>query len=73
MVNGALDFQGDRPFFFLMTRHAGPVILITTPLDEGKEARIREAAPNARIVREPELAADPGLVQEIEICYPRLP
>ncbi len=49
------------------------MILITTPLDEGKQARIRAAAPDARIVQEPELAADPDLVSQIEICYPRLP
>ncbi len=72
-VNGGLDFQGKRLSLFSMRRRTGPVILITTKLDEGREARIRAAAPDARIVREPELAADPGLIHEIEICYPRLP
>ena len=56
-----------------MSRHSGPVILVTAKLEGGQEARVRAAAPGARIVREPELAADPCLVHEIEICYPRLP
>jgi len=56
-----------------MSIDSGPLILVTTKLNDGQEARIRAAAPGARIVREHELAADPGLVHEIEICYPRLP
>ena len=31
------------------------------------------AAPGARIVRQEELAADPRLVESIEVCYPHLP
>ena len=50
-----------------------PVILITTTLSDEQEALLRSAAPGARIVREADLAADPRLVGEIEVCYPRLP
>jgi phosphoglycerate dehydrogenase-like enzyme len=49
------------------------VILITTNLDEGQEARLRDAAPGARVLRESELAADPALTGAVEICYPRMP
>jgi D-2-hydroxyacid dehydrogenase (NADP+) len=56
-----------------MSSHSGPVILITTKVGDAQEARIRAAAPDARILRESDLAAEPALVHEIEICYPRLP
>ena len=56
-----------------MDRQPGPVILITTNLDEGQEARLRDAAPGARVLRESELAADPALIGAVEICYPRMP
>jgi D-2-hydroxyacid dehydrogenase (NADP+) len=56
-----------------MRNDSGPMILITAKLGEGHEARIRAAAPGARIVSEQEIAADPGLVGQVEICYPRLP
>ena len=56
-----------------MDRQPGPVILITTNLDEGQEARLRDAAPGARVLRESELAADPALTGAVEICYPRMP
>jgi D-2-hydroxyacid dehydrogenase (NADP+) len=61
-----------RPFFD-MARQQGPVILVTTPLDSQHEARLRAAAPGARIVREEDLSADPDLVRRVEVCYPRLP
>jgi D-2-hydroxyacid dehydrogenase (NADP+) len=56
-----------------MGNNSGPVILVTSTLDEKHEARVRAAAPGARIVREADLAADPGVVTRVEICYPRLP
>jgi phosphoglycerate dehydrogenase-like enzyme len=56
-----------------MRDDSGPVILITAKLGEEQEARIRAAAPGARIVREPDIDAEPDLVRRIEICYPRLP
>jgi D-2-hydroxyacid dehydrogenase (NADP+) len=56
-----------------MSTHTVPTILVTTKLDDGQKARLFAAAPGARIVWESDLAADPGLVREIEICFPRLP
>ncbi len=56
-----------------MSSDSGPVILLTAALNEQQLARVREAAPGARIVREGDLAADPDLVRRIEIAYPRLP
>ena len=56
-----------------MAPDSGPVILITAKFAEGQEERIRAASPRARIVHEPDLESDPGLVRQIEICYPRLP
>jgi D-2-hydroxyacid dehydrogenase (NADP+) len=56
-----------------MARDPGPLILITANLADGQEERLRAASPRARIVHEQDLEADPGLVRQIEICYPRLP
>lgn len=56
-----------------MTRNQGPVILVTTSLDNGQEARLKAAAPGARILREADVMADPDLAGSVEICYPRLP
>jgi D-2-hydroxyacid dehydrogenase (NADP+) len=56
-----------------MERDSGPVILITAKLGDGQVERIRAASPRARIVHEPDLQADPGLVRQVEIVYPRLP
>ena len=56
-----------------MSDDTGPMILVTTKLESRQEQRLYAAAPGARIVHEPDLAADPGLIREIEICYPRLP
>jgi D-2-hydroxyacid dehydrogenase (NADP+) len=50
-----------------------PMILLTATIDSGREKRLRAAAPGARIIRESDLAADPGLIREVEICFPRLP
>ena len=69
----ALDFPLNQPSFFDMARDPGPFILITVKLEDGQEDRIRKASPRARIVREPDLEADPGLVRQVEICYPGLP
>jgi D-2-hydroxyacid dehydrogenase (NADP+) len=56
-----------------MARDTGPVILVTVKLGDGQEERIRAASPRARIVHEPDLQADPGLVRQVQIVYPRLP
>jgi phosphoglycerate dehydrogenase-like enzyme len=56
-----------------MSSDSGPFILVTSTLDARQEARILEAAPAARIVREKDLEADPGLVRRIQVAYPRLP
>ena len=56
-----------------MGNDSGPVILVTTKIDGRQEARLRAAAPGARIVRDADLAADPDLVRRVEVCYPRLP
>lgn len=56
-----------------MGNDSGPIILITAAIDEAGLARIREAAPGARIVREDDLSAQPDLVRQVQIAYPRLP
>ncbi|MGA2974920.1 MAG: D-2-hydroxyacid dehydrogenase [Spirochaetia bacterium] len=56
-----------------MTPTSEPLILLTRRLDEEQAQRISAIAPGARIIGETELSADPGLVQDITICYPKLP
>jgi len=68
-----LDFPWFQPSLFPMGTHPDPVILITTKLGDGHEARLLAAAPGARILRESDLTADPALISDVEICYPRLP
>ncbi len=54
-------------------RHEGsPLILVTRALEQGWTDRIRAAAPGAAIVGESDLAADPSLIERVEICYPAL-
>jgi D-2-hydroxyacid dehydrogenase (NADP+) len=55
-------------------RHSSPFpILLTKKLTDAQEARLRGVAPNARIVTEAEIAADPSLLKSISVCFPRLP
>jgi len=56
-----------------MGNDSGPIILLTAALDEKQKARILAAAPEARLVSEADLAAEPDLVRRIEVAYPRLP
>jgi phosphoglycerate dehydrogenase-like enzyme len=56
-----------------MTTTTPLYILLTQKLADAQEARLRGCAPEARIVREAEIAADPGLAGRITVCYPRLP
>ena len=56
-----------------MERSDSPVILLTTKLTDEQAARLRAAAPTARIVMESELSADPSAAAQVEICYPSLP
>jgi len=56
-----------------MSNDSGPVILVTAKLGGAQEARILDAAPGARIVREADLVADPDLVRRVQVCFPRLP
>ncbi len=56
-----------------MGNDSGPIILVTTALDGRQLGSIREAAPGARIVREEDLAAEPGLAARVQVAYPRLP
>ena len=56
-----------------MGNPAAPVILVCKQLEAGQEERILAAAPGARLVGEADLAADPGLLGSIEVCYPSLP
>jgi D-2-hydroxyacid dehydrogenase (NADP+) len=61
------------PTMSVMISHHGPVILITTALNARQEARLLEIASGARLVREPDLAKDPTLAGQVEICYPHMP
>ena len=76
-VNGAdqphLTFAAGSGPFFSMRPSRAPLILLTQTLSVDQDARLKSAAPAARIIRESELSDDPGLLARIEICYPRLP
>ena len=56
-----------------MEATASPLILLTQALTDSQAARLRSAAPAARVVEVARLASDPGLIAGIQICYPRLP
>jgi phosphoglycerate dehydrogenase-like enzyme len=54
-------------------RHEGsPIILVTRKLEQGWADRIAAAAPESTLAGESDLAADPGLIERVEICYPSL-
>ncbi len=72
IVKSVLTFSGIGAPVSVM-RHAAPIILVNAPLEAAREKRILALAPGARILRQEELAADPGLVGKIEVCYPSLP
>ncbi|HYW84823.1 MAG TPA: hypothetical protein VFB30_16285, partial [Spirochaetia bacterium] len=59
--------------FFAMQRSTSPLILLTQTLTDDQMARLTSVVPGARIVRESQVSADPGLLARVEICYPRLP
>jgi D-2-hydroxyacid dehydrogenase (NADP+) len=48
-------------------------ILLTRVLTEAQRERLRALAPQARLVTEENVAAEPGLGESITVCYPRLP
>ena len=56
-----------------MRQSSSPLILLTQALTDEQEARLRSAAPEARIVKETQLSEDPDLLARIDICYPRVP
>jgi D-2-hydroxyacid dehydrogenase (NADP+) len=71
VVNPVLTRDGPRVPHLPMA--SPPHILLTQKLTGEQEARLRALAPDARFLSESDLAREPALVEQVAVCWPRLP